>query len=466
MSHDLMTPVQRFAAYGRGEAIDRLPCVPIVGNTAARVVGAKVSDFRGNAKLIADAQVAAYQRFGYDVIRIFTDLYTQAEAMGARVHYPDDETAYLAAPAIDSVEQIAALQPANPHRDGNLPAHLEAMSRAVDAVGNEVVVTGALTGPFTTASFLIGTEAVARLMLKNPAAVHRLCEVALQSALDYAKAILDTGCTPSLTDAMCSTTVISPKQFREFGQPYLARLVDFIHSQGRSVTLHICGKTRSIWEQMCETGADCLSIDNAADLGEAKAMVGGRVRLMGNVSPSEIMLQGTPDEVRQAVRECVRKAHDNPKGLIVASGCGRPLARSHPGYRPGGMGAKPEVGHLLHEFVPAEDVYIVATAVKRLFDKHGNRKNKHAARLRFLWNSLGEQRFRELYAQELEAVRRQHPPAFVLAEIVEEVLSPEVAPRHDESEEFLQWKRRYAGGGNTAPRGAVFHADCCLPRQH
>jgi sulfite reductase (ferredoxin) len=130
------------------------------------------------------------------------------------------------------------------------------------------------------------------------------------------------------------------------------------------------------------------------------------------------------------------------------------------------MGAKPEVGHLLHEFVPAEDVYIVATAVKRLFDKHGNRKNKHAARLRFLWNSLGEQRFRELYAQELEAVRRQHPPAFVLAEIVEEVLSPEVAPRHDESEEFLQWKRRYAGGGNTAPRGAVFHADCCLPRQH
>jgi uroporphyrinogen decarboxylase len=325
MASDCMTPVQRFAAYGRGEAIDRLPCVPIVGNTAARVVGSRVSEFRGNGKLIADAQVAAYRRFGYDVIRIFTDLYTQAEAMGARVHYPDDETAYLEAPAIKFVDQIATLKPSNAHKDGNLPAHLEAMSRAVDAVGREVVVTGALTGPFTTASFLIGTETLVRLMLKNPAAVHQLCEIALESALDYAKAIIDTGCTPSLTDAMCSTTVISPRQFRDFGQPYLARLVEFIHSHGRSVTLHICGKTRTIWEQMCETGADCLSIDNAADLAEARSTVGNRVRLMGNVSPSEIMLQGTPEQVRQAVRECVRKAHNNPKGLIVASGCSLPV---------------------------------------------------------------------------------------------------------------------------------------------
>jgi uroporphyrinogen decarboxylase len=320
-----MTPIERFAAYGRGEAVDRLPCVPIVGNTAARVVGAKVSQFRGNGRLIAEAQVAAYQRFGYDVIRIFTDLYTQAEAMGARVHYPDDETAYLAEPAIHSVEQIASLELADPYKDGNLPHHLEAMSRAVESVGKEVVVTGALTGPFTTASFLIGTETLVRLTLKNPAAVHQLCEIALQSSLAYAKAILDTGCTPSLTDAMCSTTVISPKQFREFGQPYLRRLVDFIHGHQRAVTLHICGKTRAIWEQMCDTGADCLSIDNAAGLLEAKMKVGDRVRLMGNVSPSEIMLQGTPAQVREAVCECISQAHDNPKGFIVASGCSLPV---------------------------------------------------------------------------------------------------------------------------------------------
>jgi uroporphyrinogen decarboxylase len=325
MSRDRLTPIERFAAYGRGEPLDRLPCVPIVGNTAARVLGVKVSAFRGNGKLIADAQIAAYRRFGYDVIRIFTDLYTQAEAMGAKVHYPDDETAYLAAPAIQSADEIASLQPADPHRDGNLPQHLEAMARAFQAVGREVPVNGALTGPFTTASFLIGTENLVRLTLKNPAAVHRLCEVAYQSARVYAGAILDTGCTPSLTDAMCSTTVISPKQFKEFGQPYLQRLVADIHGRGRAVTLHICGKTAPIWEAMADTGADCLSIDNAADLAAAQAKVGHRVRLMGNVPPSEIMLQGTPAQVRAAVRTCICKAHGNPKGLIVASGCSLPV---------------------------------------------------------------------------------------------------------------------------------------------
>jgi hypothetical protein len=37
MARDAMTHKPRFAAYARGEAIDRLPCAPIVGNTAAPV---------------------------------------------------------------------------------------------------------------------------------------------------------------------------------------------------------------------------------------------------------------------------------------------------------------------------------------------------------------------------------------------------------------------------------------------
>lgn len=319
-----MTPLERFAAYGRGERIDRLPCVPIVGNTAARIIGVKVSEFRGNGKLIADAQITAYRRFGYDVIRIFTDLYTQAEAMGATVHYPEDETAYLADPAITDLSEIDALRPANPYRDGYLPQHLEAMRRTVDEVGTEVPVTGAITCPFTNASFLIGAEALVRLTLKNPEAVHRLCRVSLETSLRYAEAVLDAGCTPSLTDAMSSTTVISPRQFREFSYPYLKELIDFIHGRGKSVTLHICGKTNKIWKTMADAGADCISIDNAADLGEAKRTVGGRVRIMGNVRPSETMLQGSPADVRREVRECVAKAWDSPRGYIVASGCSLP----------------------------------------------------------------------------------------------------------------------------------------------
>jgi uroporphyrinogen decarboxylase len=318
---DPMTPLERLTALGRGERLDRLPCVPIVGNTAARVIGVRVSDLRGNGGLIAKAHVAAYRLFRYDIVRIFTDLYTQAEAMGARVAYPEDETAHLVAPALTDVSQIDRLRVPDPHEDGHLPQFLQAMKIALEEIGGEVPVTGALTGPFTNASFLVGAEEIARLTLRAPEAVHRLCELSLQANLRYAEAMLDLGCTPSLTDAMSSCSVISPRAFREFSLPYLKRLIDYIHSRGKRATLHICGDTRRIWEAMLEAGADCLSLDNDVDLAAAKAEVGARVRLMGNVRPSEVMLQGSPADVRRAVVACVGKAHDSPQGFIVASGC-------------------------------------------------------------------------------------------------------------------------------------------------
>ncbi|MBP2636190.1 MAG: hemE 4 [Firmicutes bacterium] len=324
MTKDQMTPLERLTAYNQGKPIDRLPCVPIVGNTAARVIGVKVNALPTSGKLLAQAQIAAYRRFGYDIIRIFTDLYGQAEAMGAAVYYPEDETAYLDKPAIDDISLIDRLKPADPYRDGHLPLHLEAMKIAVEEVGKEVAVTGALTAPFTNASFLIGAENLTRLVAKNPDVVHRLCRLSLETCLNYAKAIIDIGCTPSLTDPMSSATIISPQKFKEFSYPYLKELIDYIHSRGKGVTLHICGKTAKIWDQMAAAGADCISIDNAASLTEAKTKVGSQLRLMGNVKPSEIMLQGTPADVRLAVLSGVREAYDNPKGYIVASGCSLP----------------------------------------------------------------------------------------------------------------------------------------------
>jgi sulfite reductase (ferredoxin) len=112
-------------------------------------------------------------------------------------------------------------------------------------------------------------------------------------------------------------------------------------------------------------------------------------------------------------------------------------------YVAGGLGTKPQVGHLLHEFIPADDVYAVTTAVKRLFDQHGNRKNRNAARLRFLWNSLGEERFRQLYEEQLQLVRDQAPAPLALEDLPATAITPDLAPATDDSPEFHLWKQRY-----------------------
>ena len=79
-------------------------------------------------------------------------------------------------------------------------------------------------------------------------------------------------------------------------------------------------------------------------------------------------------------------------------------------YAAGGMGGKSRVSSLLHEFIPASDALMVAEAIKRVFDKNGDRKNKHLARLRFLADRIGFEAFRGLYKAELAAVRAENPP--------------------------------------------------------
>ena len=106
------------------------------------------------------------------------------------------------------------------------------------------------------------------------------------------------------------------------------------------------------------------------------------------------------------------------KYKIACSGCGRDCAGAMVNdlgfigkrrggedgfavYAGGGMGARSCVGRQLEEFVPAAAVVKVAEAVKRVFDRHGNRKNRHHARLRFLIEDLGFDAFEKLYRAEV-----------------------------------------------------------------
>ena len=73
----------------------------------------------------------------------------------------------------------------------------------------------------------------------------------------------------------------------------------------------------------------------------------------------------------------------------------------------GGMGAYSRVGDRLESFVPLNEAGNVAEAIKRLFDKNGNRKNKHKARLRFLFEKLGTEAFVKLYRDELRNLKKE-----------------------------------------------------------
>ncbi len=117
-------------------------------------------------------------------------------------------------------------------------------------------------------------------------------------------------------------------------------------------------------------------------------------------------------------------------------------------YVAGGMGRSPQPGQLLHSFVPVSDVFVIAESVKRLFSRYGNRRNRHTARLRFLWNSLGRDSFIRKYTEIVEEIRKETLPPFnsiVATDKLPDTTVPSPLTPAPGSETGNSWKIRHTG---------------------
>jgi len=110
-------------------------------------------------------------------------------------------------------------------------------------------------------------------------------------------------------------------------------------------------------------------------------------------------------------------------------------------YAGGGMGGHSRVGDVLEEFIPADQCHLVAEAIKRVFDQHGNRRNKHRARLRFLVEQIGFEAFRALYEEQLAAVRASLPATLPVRDVPEPAATADAAPVAP-AEGFAAWREQ------------------------
>lgn len=73
----------------------------------------------------------------------------------------------------------------------------------------------------------------------------------------------------------------------------------------------------------------------------------------------------------------------------------------------GGLGAKSSVGKVLQENVDPREVGYIAKSIVNVFNRYGERKNRHHNRLRFFIQDTGWQRFVELYHAELNKLHQE-----------------------------------------------------------
>ena len=321
-----MTPRERMDAFGRGEEIDRLVCVPDMGVTMAPFLGTKASDYYHTPELMAELEIALFKRLRHDSVSISTSLRGMAEAMGSKVAYPDYNISYLLEPAVKTIDEIERLKVVNPQKDGKLPILLKALKLTRDALIKEVDVGAAMTGPFSVAASVVGTENLLRWISKHPEKVHTLMDIITESNNKYIEEVAGLGLSVGFADPVSSTSIISPKLFREFSLPYLKRNINKVkESTGGAPGIHICGKSKSLWEDVVEAGISNFSIDNEEDLEDAKEIMGDKVIITGNVPPVDAIYLGTREDIFDAVKESIRKGHDSKKGYILSTGCQIPM---------------------------------------------------------------------------------------------------------------------------------------------
>lgn len=95
----------------------------------------------------------------------------------------------------------------------------------------------------------------------------------------------------------------------------------------------------------------------------------------------------------------------------------------------GGLSTSPVTAWVLHDFIPAHEMPIVAEAVAQIFDRVGNRANRARARLKYAVKKLGFEEFKVQYDATLEEIRARHPDGVDMPETSLETGTP---PRNRE----------------------------------
>lgn len=320
-----MTPKERMIAFSKGEKIDRIPINPFLCLYAPNI-GITMKDYYHSAETMSDVQVYTFKKFRHDGVGISTTLRGMAEAMGTKVNYPDFREAYVEEPAINSIDEISKLKIANPYKDGHLPLFLKALDLTIKKIGDEASIGASVTAPYSVAAALVGTENLLRWSVKHPDKVMEMMEIITESNNRYIRALGEFGVGVSFSDPISSTTLIRVSQFEKFSLPFLSsNIKTATEATGSAPSIHICGKSKGLWNLIVDTGVSSFSIDNIEDIEEAKKIIGDRVTIVGNVPPVEVINMGTKEEIYASVRECIRKGYNSPKGYILATGCDIPM---------------------------------------------------------------------------------------------------------------------------------------------
>ncbi len=295
-------------------------------------------------EMACEVTLQPLERFPLDAAILFSDILTIPDAMGLGLYFSEGEGPRFERPVRDPAA-VKALGAPDPEAElGYVMDAVRVIRRELDG---RVPLIGFSGSPWTLATYMVeggSTKNFARakgMMFDRPELMHEL----LGTVADAVAAYLNAQVAAGAQAVMIFDTwggVLTPRAYEEFSLAYMERIVAGLarESEGRRVPVILFTKGGGKWlDRMADSGCDALGVDWTLDLADARAAVGDRVALQGNLDPC--LLYASPDRIRQGVAE-----------VLASYGAG-------PGH-------VFNLGHGIHPDIPPEHAAAMVDAVHEL----------------------------------------------------------------------------------------------------
>lgn len=265
---------------------------------------ARAGSFMGlatNPQYATEVTLQPLERFALDAAILFSDILTVPDAMGLGLSFEEGEGPRFAHPLRD---EAAINRLAVPDMD-KLRYVFDAVTAIRKALAGRVPLIGFSGSPWTLACYMVeggGSDDYRRvktLLYSRPDLMQRILDINAQAVAAYLNAQIDAGAQAVMVFDSWGG-VLADGAFQRFSLQYTQRVVKALKRErdGQRVPCLVFTKGGGPWlQQIADIGADVVGLDWTVNLSAARASVGDRVALQGNLDPN--VLFAPPDVVRE-----------------------------------------------------------------------------------------------------------------------------------------------------------------------
>ena len=291
---------------------------------ATRARAGSFMDLCMNPELACEVTIQPLERFPLDAAILFSDILTVPDAMGLQLRFAEGEGPIFDRPVRTEADVNRLFVP---DPEGELKYVMDAVRTIRRELNGRVPLIGFSGSPWTLATYMVeGSSSkeyskVKGMLFDRPDLMHKLLDTTAKAVIQYLNAQIAAGAQAvQIFDTWGG--ILTPRDYQEFSLNYMQQIIEGLtrEADGRKVPVILFTKGGAQWlEAMADTGADALGIDWTCDIGKARARVGDRVALQGNMDPT--VLYANPERIREEVGT-ILESYGNGSGHIFNLGHG------------------------------------------------------------------------------------------------------------------------------------------------